>query len=385
MSSSGLDFFDEKNWSHDFARRLHAPHPTRATSRRRSEVMPPRANAARRVSASRPKLAFATRKRTTTKKRAPTRKKVSKRTGHSRRAARVPSRNALIDKLAAPIFIDLSIQDTYQVPPDTTADGRGVLWADPSGFSSASAADSNLGGHLDVSHLALIANVLDPAAGNNNYHYVIHSAKVQHQLMNMSTGQANLTAYKCVARRDLPNTTAFGSGPVITLQNGWIENGVAVPANGNYAMTPFQSPSFCSAYKIVKVKTYVFEPGQQITLGFKTGRHPVSMQNYYTVPDQTKTWLTATQDFSVAKGSTFYLWKFSGQLQDFTATSIGPGYTEPKIFCTTTYQYEVKQASAQKEKIYKVNLRTNVGTLPQIINPLTGVLELPVTNPIVNG
>jgi hypothetical protein len=356
----------------------------------------PRTHAPARVTARRPNLALKSRKRTTSKRRPKTGKKRAKKTGARRRATKTPSRTALIDKLSAPQFLDLSIEDTYQVPADTVADGRGVLWADPSGFTAAASTDGNCTGTYDVAHLALMASKLDvtpfvtgiasvPTIGTSNFHYEIVKTKVNHQLVNMQSGMANITAFKCRARRDLPNSQAYGNGPVSTLGLGWVQNGVAVPAAGNFAMTPFQSPLFCSGYKITSVRNYVLEPGQQLTLSFKQGKRAVSMQQLSSVVDQTKTWLTANYDFCTAKGSEFYLFKISGQLLDFTATSTGPGYTTPKVFCTTTYNYEFKTAAQQKETIYKYNLGMNVGTAPQIINPLTGVLETPVTNPIVNA
>nr|WAE42999.1 MAG: capsid protein [Cressdnaviricota sp.] len=111
----------------------------------------------------------------------------------------------------------------------------------------------------DLNKVTDLAAILALVTGNNNTtKYQLLDSQMDINITNQSSGQAFLRIYEVVPRHDVPS--ALGS-TVAIMNTGFTDNGYTAN-NTNLNSTLFQSTSFCNWFKILKVRTLEFAPGQ---------------------------------------------------------------------------------------------------------------------------
>lgn len=100
------------------------------------------------------------------------------------------------------------------------------------------------------------------AGGGQTRRYVIKDSNLSCQISNCSNNSSYLRVYECVARQDTPVNSGLGYlSPKDYLTVGWTDAGLTSMAT-NIAGTAFSSPAFVTHFKISKVSTIQFRPGE---------------------------------------------------------------------------------------------------------------------------
>lgn len=189
-------------------------------------------------------------------------------------------------------------------------------------------------------------------------------ASIHHEIMNSGLSHAQVEAYWCVARRDVPEdqfengihadlTGTSGTGSTIyhmfnrsLVTDLNLESGTtALPATSNIdayykfpTYQPFQCPEFCRLFKIYKVQRFQVPPGRRFSLTQKTPWKRVHNDILQRAE------AAANQGIAYLRGvGRFILLKVHGQVisnADVTSTSNNPSseltYSTPAFYLAST-------------------------------------------------
>lgn len=192
---------------------------------------------------------------------------------------------------------------------------------------------------------------------NNTQKYTLLDSEVDCNITNQSSGQAYLRVYEVIPRHDCPGALGNVLAP---LYQGFTDTGYAANST-NINSTAFQSPQFTTWYKILKVRTIEFAPGQNMKLTLKDLKSRVINLEHL----QTTAYLAG-----VMRSFVFQQW---GQAvnDSVTKTNVSTDATKFDFVFTSRYHYTYTPDTT--------NTVTNAGTLGTVnvaeyIQPLTGAV-----------
>lgn len=254
-----------------------------------------------------------------------------------------------------------------------------VLMAQHDQLGSANSAHVGTLTVFTISKLAAL--VTSSAAGNLSIKYYLHEASLNHTVTNAENSVGYLEAYYCVARRDIPESSP---DTLTLLDDGFAEAGIASANWNNVDVTPYQSPAFCSNYKILKVQRVKMEAGESKTFSVNwVGRKPINFGRYILPTDQTTTALTVPRLYSELKGNKFILFRLKGQVSnDITNKTTQIQSTAMKIDVLNRYRFKFQLMADPSSTFYTENATgfTAPGTSAQIENTKTGVAAAPTAS-----
>lgn len=181
---------------------------------------------------------------------------------------------------------------------------------------------------LTPGQLAAITSLINAGASLRALHFRVQDSHTSYMFQNQSNGNANLTCYYCVARRDVP---ASETSIINTFSAGLADAAGAPPAATDYEVTPFMSPRFCAYFRVYKVKKVEIPGGGTFTT-------KVSWQRSFTINSA----VDVTADLIAHRGRTkFILAKLTGQPTNDLTTKTNYGLSAPRvdIICSTKISY----------------------------------------------
>lgn len=174
------------------------------------------------------------------------------------------------------------------------------------------------------------------------------------ELVNMTTSDVWVTAYKCMVRRDIPNNANTNYVNMYNLIGaGFYARGVVAGGSfsNNYGLTyaeltPYDSHRFCSSVKILSQKKTLMPPGnvKKYSVAFKRPQ-VVNFNHYFTTTAANQTPGSGTRDVARRTGEMFYLFKFEGVPCNSATTPNQLSYTLPKIDMITKTHYNFTQVN----------------------------------------
>ncbi len=232
--------------------------------------------------------------------------------------------------------------DWATVPTTTTTSGKQRSWM-YFGLTN------NYMQALDcIYHYQQICNIISSGpVGELEQKFIIKDCNVVHTLTNTNLGHCYITAYKCMARRDIPLNEGY-QDPRVVLGDGYYQRSIdTVRGSNNLGVTLdslsiFDSHKFCSMFKVLRVKRVSLDGGMSKSFYIRRGCHLVNMQHYFTSFARSgagSTWINSTSDYSHRKGELFYLFAITGQVMDDSTTITNLGASRPKIDMITRVHY----------------------------------------------
>lgn len=168
------------------------------------------------------------------------------------------------------------------------------------------------------------------------------------KMVNQSNGQAVVTVYTCIARRDVP--TALNSLYSL-LYSGYYEKMTSADNGNSYTsqtgddvmrddqLEPYDSSKFCS-YFIVSQRRMIMNAGDiKVVTHGKRGMQVINPAVYSTLNSGTATWSSSTADVLCRKGAVFQFFKVSGQPTNDTTNKAAIGLSSPAIVFTHDYTF----------------------------------------------
>jgi len=176
--------------------------------------------------------------------------------------------------------------------------------------------------------------------------FEIWNQRIEIQMMNMANADADIQAYKIVARQDLPDAGSTRD-PIATLGQAYAAAGLypAITGSGNGGLVDdnlslFEGPDFLKVWKIVKVKKFLLKPGRTKKLYLSRKRkQQISVMRLNRWTDESQTIATSSRVLSQMKGMTMWLFKIAGTLGRASATAT-PGFTTPEVIITAEYNLQ---------------------------------------------
>lgn len=223
--------------------------------------------------------------------------------------------------------------------------------------------------------------------------YIIKNSSQVYQLVNQSNSIATITAYYCVAQRDVMADSASSSpqrDPVFILSDGFYQRGETTgtglapivgkqnPQLNDTLLSPFDSHRFCSFFKIFKTETYQMDPGMNKSHILKSSNKFINYDHY--TQFQNNAYQGGTETYAVQythrKGEQFIMFKVTGQPSDFNNEQLT--FTSPKIDMITKTHYNFQSISRQQPIIYRdfavgFQQKATTTTVPTIMVDESGV------------
>lgn len=260
-----------------------------------------------------------------------------------------------------------------------SADTVGKLCA--YGYSGISSAGGILQGLCSLEHLVPIVQQLASGQTGNgieNKCTIIDSWQT-YELINQTTGQCKLTAYKCIFRRDVPQNGASNYTSLLNiLGTGFYQRGIQT--GGAYSLnqgliraelTPFDSHKFCSVVKVLAKTTSIMDPGACKNFKLTKGQETINFNHYYTETAIPQVASSASRDVARRRGEMFYLFKIEGMPADSFTNPTQMSFTLPKLNFITKTHYNFTQINSAAPNI---TLTTPIG-YTTILNSDVGIIN----------
>nr|WAE42604.1 MAG: capsid protein [Cressdnaviricota sp.] len=303
----------------------------------------------------------------------------------SRRSlSRVPSRAALLDRIAPKIVYSTAVGDRFDVPATTTNQPGSGYYIPSCRSVGANALPPTpvpaQGGSYPIPHLLEMQYYFDSAAGNLSSAFVVSGYRHKHTLVNMSSSSTEVTVYKCLVRDVIPVNATF-STPLDMLVAGMVESGSAAAVGMTSPAqlaggSPYDFPTFCQNYKILSQVHHVFAPGEEKIMWLTSKKRRMFRLGRWATPsDQTTTWRSAgILSICCIKNHTFLMFKVKGHLADTTVGAGNLTFTNPGINCFTEYHYDMKSITPNSQSIWNGGILgiTASGGTAHSIEELTG-------------
>nr|WAE42190.1 MAG: capsid protein [Cressdnaviricota sp.] len=207
---------------------------------------------------------------------------------------------------------------------------------------------------------------------------------IKHAISNACNFDITLKAWLCESRHDQINTgtqyplnilgQGFASTGVNSVVTQYTNSGLQFPD-----LTPFNSPDFCEAYKIVKSVSRKIKGGDTVMFSIHDKRKHVVHPNRFCYMAATQTYLTCTQNIMEIQGGRFWLFRIeSRHLGDEVGANTTLSSEGPKVNMLTDVQYQYKYIQDSNVNNFSANA-TNIATAnqPEITNRSTmqGIIE----------
>jgi len=248
------------------------------------------------------------------------------------------------------------------------------------GYAGITAAGGILQGLGSLEHLVPIMNQLisgQTGTGISNKMNMIKSWQV-YEIMNQTTSNVKLTAYKCMFRRDVPQNGASNYTNVLNiLGSGFYQRGITTGGayGGNQGLirdelTPFDSDKFTGVVNVLSKTTTVMDPGSARNFKLNHGPEIINFQHYYTQTATPQLPSAGSRDVARRRGEMFYLFKITGLPADSFTNPTQLTFSLPKIDMITKTHYEFCQVNPAAPNItlttpigYTTVLNTDVGII----------------------
>lgn len=211
---------------------------------------------------------------------------------------------------------------------------------------------------MSIEHIGQIANLIQTEQVNNSgttspeCRVHLMNCWSSSDLVNMTTSDIKITAYRCMIRRDVPYNSASNLYNVLNiLGNGFFQRGVGTnPYNTNEGLrmaelTPYDSHKFCSSVKIMGQRSRVLRPGDTATYKCSNKYTCISWNHYYTQTSAGQVPTGGQRDVARRKGEQFWLYKFEGVPANSATNTQQMTYTLPKIDMITKLHYNYVQVN----------------------------------------
>lgn len=211
---------------------------------------------------------------------------------------------------------------------------------------------------MSIEHIGYIASLIQGEQTNNSG---LQSPEVRVHLMNcwsssdlvnMTTSDIKITAYRCMFRKDVPYNSASNYFNIYNmLGNGFFRRAIGTNPYGTNEglrmaeLTPYDSHLFCSWVKIMGQRSRVLRPGDTATYKCSNKYTCINWNHYYTETAANQNPVQGQRDVARRKGEQFWLYKFEGVPAN-SATNTGQmTYTLPKIDMITKFHYNYAQVN----------------------------------------
>ena len=197
-----------------------------------------------------------------------------------------------------------------------------------------------------------ILSKVDTTAGVYGYQFLYGGCRISHSATNQSNSQCIVTAYYCRARRDLSSSSA----PIEDLNQGFFVSGIPLIQQDSVQITPFQSPNFCSSYRILRVKTIKLDAGQSHTWNVvDKKKHMVKMQQFVEPVNLTANITNVPITFAQAKGNKFILFRIHGVPTNDVTTKSQIGVTTPTLDILSKFSWNFKWVDDMTRTVFPTN------------------------------
>lgn len=202
----------------------------------------------------------------------------------------------------------------------------------------------------------------------------INNSSMTYQFKNMQNSNAFMHIYECVARNDVPYIAGTFTTPLNYLNQGFTDNSFT-NAKTTIKFQPFQSPSFCTRFRVVHQRKIDFGPGGTEMVTLNVG-YPITV-------NQERIYAAGTgaggqKLLEAVRGHTrFFLFKIWGDVVDDATTPSLVSVDAVKISAVVQKQYNYKYVQDAVSTIYYSGGLGAVAA-PKHIDELTGVAELTV-------
>jgi len=193
---------------------------------------------------------------------------------------------------------------------------------------------SSLYNFNDIATIASVINNTQPQI--NTLKYIVRNAETTLTIGNQSNDTAYCQLYECQARHDLPYTVPYSSY-ITRLRDGFAAAG-QINGDTDLSVTPFQSPAFTEAFKILNTKNFTLSPGENKKITIKDNKaFNVNMARWQVTNGVT----VSPQVSGIASRTKFVLVKFWGQVlnDSTTLTSVGTNTLKLDFIYTSKYNY----------------------------------------------
>lgn len=212
---------------------------------------------------------------------------------------------------------------------------------------------------LSSSHLwQLLKNIVNTITkANSTNRFYVNRVQQYVNFTNQDLGNARVTVYYCIARKDIPNIAGINT-PTGVLSKGFDAPGETGSITGATALTeptltPFDSPLFCKFYKIYKVKKVMLAPGENHTLKISDSRSR-KIDSQILLPDDTALTQADVKVVHWARMTKFMLIRVDGQATNDSTTKTAVGTTDAKVDFVLNTKYSYTWMSDTTNDLYAV-------------------------------
>nr|WAE42193.1 MAG: capsid protein [Cressdnaviricota sp.] len=199
--------------------------------------------------------------------------------------------------------------------------------------------------------------------------YLIEDSSSRTCFTNISNVNCFGKIYEFIARRDVPNsltspinTFITGLGQVSNLPGG----GGGAPAYTNLDVTLFDSPLFCSYFKVLRTKSFSLSPGAELPVIQKSGTKLINMPIIFN-----------SGAFAIRGITRFFALQFWGAVNTSTEVGGQVAISLANLDYVGRNKYTFKpQIAAPIQANYTQALSTIIAADCNTVNPLTGVIDI---------